>query len=171
MTCTIYILAPNGDKIAVPFIVNIQGEWEVYRLKFEKVNADEEYFAIVFRNSSTWIVGKYTKNTQTGLYNYFIQSGVKFNIQISQNRIRQATHMEFAPQIENATRIWTLTELAGWCNGKFMSAEDFPFSMRQDFPKLPIMKKKFERHARAGNWFLLNVRSIPMVLAILSRTL
>ena len=135
----------NGDKIAVPFIVNIRGGWEVYRLKFEKINADEEYFAIAFRNSSTWIVGKCKKSTQTGLYNYFIQSGVKFNIQISQNRIKQALYMEFAPQIENATQTWTLTELAGWRNGKFMSAEDFPFSIRQDFPKLPIMQKKFER--------------------------
>ena len=53
--------------------------------------------------------------------------------------------MEFAPQIENTTQTWTLTELAGWRNGKFMSAEDFPFSIRQDFPKLPIMQKKFER--------------------------
>lgn len=141
----------NGDKIAVPFIVNIRGGWEVYRLKFDKITVSEEYFILVFRNSSIWIAGKYTKNTQTGLYNYFIQSGVKFNIQISQNRIKQALYMEFAPQIENATQTWTLTELAGWSNGKFMSAENFPFGVRQDFPRLPIMQKRFERVHKADN--------------------
>lgn len=141
----------NGDKVGIPFIVNLFGNWEVYRLKFDKITVSEEYFILVFRNSSIWIVGKYTKNTQTGLYNYFIQSGVKFNCQISQNRIKQALYMEFAPQIENATQTWTLTELAGWSNGKFMSAENFPFGMRQDFPKLPIMKKKFERLHNTDN--------------------
>lgn len=135
----------NGDKVGLPFIVNCCGGWEVYRIKFDKITVAEEYFALVFRNPSVWIMGKYKKNTQTGLYNYFIQSGVKFNCHINQNRIKQALYMEFAPQIENTTQTLTLTELAGWCNGKFMSAEDFPFSMRQDFPKLPIMKKKFER--------------------------
>ena len=135
----------NGDKIGVPFIVNLRGGWEVYRLKFDKIIVAEEYFALVFRNSSTWIVGKYTKNTQTGLYNYFVQSGVKFNSQISQNRIRQALYMGFAPQIENTTQTWTLTELAGWHNGKFLSAENFQFAIRQDFPRLPILQKKIEK--------------------------
>ena len=98
-----------------------------------------------------WIVGKYKKNTQSGLFNYFVQAGVKFNCQISQNRIKQALYMEFAPQIENTTQTWILTELGGWNNGKFMSAENFPFGFRQDFPRLPVMQKQFERLHRTDN--------------------
>lgn len=141
----------NGEKIGIPFILNLCGGWEVYRIKFEKVNICEEYFVIVFQNPPMWIVGKYKKNTQSGLFNYFVQAGVKFNCQISQNRIKQALYMEFAPQIENTTQTWILTELGGWNNGKFMSAENFPFGFRQDFPRLPVMQKQFERLHRTDN--------------------
>lgn len=51
----------NGDEGGLPFIVNLCGGWEVYRIKFDKITVAEEYFALVFRNPSIWIMGKYKK--------------------------------------------------------------------------------------------------------------
>lgn len=131
----------TGEQIGVPFILNAGGKWEVYRLKFEKIKVYENYFSIFFPYSDVWIIGRECKNNERGLYDCFIKAGIKFDCRLSKSRIMAALFQEFGPKIENCTRTWTLPELAGWNNGKFMSAENFALGKRQNFPDLPILNK------------------------------
>lgn len=133
----------TGEQIGVPFILNVTGKWKVYRLKFEKIKVYETYFSIFFPYADVWIIGKDCKNNERGLYDCFIKAGIKFDCRLSKSRIMTALFQKFGPEIENCTQTWTLPELAGWNNGKFMSAEKFPLGKRQIFPALPILNKHF----------------------------
>lgn len=133
----------TGEQICVPFILNVTGKWDVYRIKFVKTKIREQYFAISSSLSDMYIIGKKSKNSEKGLYDYFVKAGIKFNPNLSKSRIMTALFQGFGPEIANCTQTWCLPELAGWNNGRFMTSEKFPFCTRQDFPNLPILEKHF----------------------------
>ena len=133
----------TGEQICVPFILNVTGKWDVYRIKFVKTKIREQYFAISFFLSDMYIIGKKSKNSEKGLYDYFVKAGIKFNPNLSKSRIMTALFQGFGPEIENCTQTWCLPELAGWTNGRFMTSEKFPLCTRQDSPNLPILEKHF----------------------------
>lgn len=133
----------TGEQIVEPFIMNITGKWDVYHIKFIKTKIREQYFVISFPLSDMHIIGKNSKNSEKGLYDYFIKGGIKFNSRLSKSRIMTVLFQGFGPEIENCTKTLCLPELAGWTNGRFMTSEKFPLCTRQDSPNLPILEKHF----------------------------
>lgn len=133
----------TGEQIVEPFIMNITGRWDVYRIKFVKTKIREQYFIISFPLSDMYIIGKKSQNSEKGLYDYFVKGGIKFNSRLSKSRIMTALFQGFGPEIENCTKTLCLPELAGWTNRRFMTSEKFPLCTRQDFPNLPILEKHF----------------------------
>lgn len=136
----------TGEQVVEPFIMNITGKWDVYCLKFVKTKIREQYFVISFSLSDMYIIGKKSKNSKNsekGLYDYFVKAGIKFNSRLSKSRIMTVLFQGFGPAVENCTQTWYLPELAGWTNGRFMTSEKFPLCTRQDLPNLPILEKHF----------------------------
>ena len=133
----------TGEQIVEPFIMNITGRWDVYRIKFVKTKIREQYFIISFPLSDMYIIGKNSQNSEKGLYDYFVKGGIKFNSRLSKSRIMTVLFQSFGPEIENCTKTLCLPELAGWTNRRFMTSEKFPLCTRQDFPNLPILEKHF----------------------------
>ena len=133
----------TGEQIVEPFIINITGRWDVYRIKFVKTKIREQYFIISFPLSDMYIIGKNSQNSEKGLYDYFVKGGIKFNSRLSKSRIMTVLFQSFGPEIENCTKTLCLPELAGWTNRRFMTSEKFPLCTRQDFPNLPILEKHF----------------------------
>ena len=141
----------TGEQIVEPFIMNITGKWDVYHIKFIKTKIREQYFVISFPLSDMHIIGKNSKNSEKGLYDYFIKGGIKFNSRLSKSRIMTVLFQGFGPEIENCTKTLCLPELAGWTNRRFMTSEKFPLCTRQDFPNLPILEKHFNPFASMEN--------------------
>lgn len=141
----------TGEQIVEPFIINITGRWDVYRIKFVKTKIREQYFIISFPLSDMYIIGKNSQNSEKGLYDYFVKGGIKFNSRLSKSRIMTVLFQSFGPEIENCTKTLCLPELAGWTNRRFMTSEKFPLCTRQDFPNLPILEKHFNLFASMEN--------------------
>ena len=141
----------TGEQIVEPFIMNITGKWDVYHIKFIKTKIREQYFVISFPLSDIHIIGKNSKNSEKGLYDYFVKGGIKFNSRLSKSRIMTVLFQSFGPEIENCTKTLCLPELAGWTNRRFMTSEKFPLCTRQDFPNLPILEKHFNPFASMEN--------------------
>ena len=141
----------TGEQIVEPFIINITGRWDVYRIKFVKTKIREQYFIISFPLSDMYIIGKNSQNSEKGLYDYFVKGGIKFNSRLSKSRIMTVLFQSFGPEIENCTKTLCLPELAGWTNRRFMTSEKFPLCTRQDFPNLPILEKHFNPFASMEN--------------------
>ena len=141
----------TGEQIVEPFIINITGRWDVYRIKFVKTKIREQYFIISFPLSDMYIIGKNSQNSEKGLYDYFVKGGIKFNSRLSKSRIMTVLFQGFGPEIENCTKTLCLPELAGWTNRRFMTSEKFPLCTRQDFPNLPILEKHFNPFASMEN--------------------
>ena len=133
----------NSESKYSPLFVNAKGAWNVYRLKFEKIPERKEMFGIMFAETKHWIVGECGKVTESGLYADFIRAGIIFNTAIKIQHAKAALFQKFAPEINCCTNSWALPELAGMNNGKFLDATTVNFAARRDFPKFPILQKKF----------------------------
>lgn len=142
----------NGEQEAKIFLVNVIGEWKVYRLQCVKTEQKKEKFLISFPQSNFWVVGDLSRNTGEGLFNYFIRAGIIFNPEIKPAAIKKALLLAFAPQIENCTDTIVLPELAGWNKRQYIYAENYFFEKRQDFPDFPVFGKHFLGSGGSGGF-------------------
>lgn len=143
----------DGSQEARKMILNVCGEWKVYRIHFSKIEQQEEKFAIFFPSNRYWIIGNVNKSNGKYLYEYFIRAGIVFNSEIRKSQIQEALFKQFAPQIDNSCDRMEITELAGWNNNRYLFAENFIYSGRKDFPELPILYKSFRYIEKADKYF------------------
>lgn len=134
----------DGYREARQFILNIRGNWKIYRLAFTKTVQDTDKFAIAFTTNGVWVIGNLNKNNGKNLYEYFVKAGIVFNPEIRRTQIQEALFVHFSPLIENCADRLELPELGGWSGNRFLCAENFLYLKRQDFPDLPILHKKFK---------------------------
>lgn len=134
----------DGYREARQFILNICGNWKIYRLVFSKTVQQTEKFAIAFITNGVWVIGNVNKNSGKNLYEYFVKAGIVFNPEIRRTQIQEALFAHFSPLIENSVDRLELPELGGWNGNRFLYAENFLYLKRQDFPELPILHKKFK---------------------------
>lgn len=134
----------DGSRNLQPLVLNVRGNWRVYRIKFRYVESKKEYFAIHFSESGFWIIGDIAKNTEGGLYDYFIRGNVKFASNLSKSKIKRALFEKFGPEIDLCRDTFMLPELAGWNGEYFVTAENFAFPLTKDFPDLPVLRKHFD---------------------------
>lgn len=135
----------GSDGTFAKLMLNVQGNWNVYRLKFEKTEVAGEWFGISFPKTGHLVVGRCENMTKGALYRYFVQVNVLFNAKIKETHIENALFTTFAPLINDCRNVWTLPELAGWNGGKFLYRSKVSFATRRDFPKLPIAEKDFRK--------------------------
>lgn len=135
----------GSDGTFSKLMLDVRGEWNVYRLKFEKTEVAGEWFGISFPKTGHLVVGKCENITKGVLYRYFVQANVLFNAKIKETHIENALFTKFAPLINDCRNVWTLPELAGWNGGKFLYSSKVSFATRRDFPRLPIAEKNFRQ--------------------------
>lgn len=135
----------DGSYDAVDFMLNIIGEWKVYRVEFSDCEVRKSKFAIIFEESRQWIIGDYNKNSARGLYEYFVKAGIVFNPQITKAKVGDALFQCFGSEIQDSAGVLEIPGLAGWKDGKFNSAETFSYLCKYDFVEVPILRKQFER--------------------------
>lgn len=133
----------DGTQNLQPLVLNVHGKWHVYRVKFRYIDSQREYFAIHFSESGYWIFGDIAKNTEGGLYAYFIRGNIKFASNVSKSKIKRALFEKFGPEIDLCRDTFTFPELAGWNGEHFVTAENFAFPVTKDFPPLPVRRKSF----------------------------
>lgn len=150
----------DGSRILQPLMLNVRGSWQVYRIKFRYIESQREYFAIHFSESGYWIFGDIAKNTEGGLYSYFIRGKVKFASNLSKSKIKRALFEKFGPEIDLCRDRFTFPELAGWNGGHFVTAENFAFPVTKDFPSLPVRRKHFDFFVGKGERFVRYVRAM-----------
>lgn len=138
----------NGDTEGETLSNALTGNWMIYRLKFNKTEQKKEKFLLSFPNSGLYIIGNLCKNTEAGIYDYFVKAGVVFNPQIKAAKVKKALYTTFSPIIENCRNVMEIPELAGWYERKFIHADNYWFTQRSDFPELPILKKHFPNFAK-----------------------
>lgn len=144
----IVMLVSNYDdetQLCEPLIINSVGDWKILRLKFSQIFGKPEYFVINFQMRDTWIVGRMDKNTGSGLYDYFIRAGIRFNPQIQKSRIQRVLYEGLVKQIEDCPNTLIVPALAGWHEGKYRDAESYENLQKGDYPQLPIFEKKLLR--------------------------
>lgn len=141
----------SGDTEGKVLATNLIGNWKIYRLKFKKTEQKSEKFAIVFPNTSIYIVGNFKKNSGAGLFDYFVKAGVVFNPLLKDKEIKKALFTTFSPLIENCRNVLEIPELAGWYRQKFIHADNYLFDQRSDFPDLPIFEKHFPIAKKEGS--------------------
>lgn len=130
----------DGSQEVHPFIVNARGDWTVMRIVIEERTSDE-FFGIVLENPSIGIIGRYEKLKAVYLYDRFVRTGIRFDPGVTKNKIADLLFTTFAPQIEAPKRTLTISERAGWINGKMISRETFQFAEVREFASFPVMKK------------------------------
>lgn len=143
----------DGTNAMCPLILNLFGGWQVYKVYVEETT-EKIFWGILFQpNRPVWIIGEYEKVNASNLYEMFIKTGIIFNSQISRTLIRELLFETFAPLIEQSESTLTISQLAGWWNGEYIHAENFPFSRIGPFGKFPIMWKRFEIvKPQEGGW-------------------
>lgn len=135
----------GSDGTFSKLMLNVQGEWNVYRLKFVKTEVAGEWFGISFPKTGHLVVGKCENITKGALYRYFVKANILFNTKIKEAHIENVLFTKFAPLINACQNVWTLPELAGLNGGKFLYSSKVSFATRRDFPKLPIVEKSFRK--------------------------
>ena len=143
----------DGSQNLQPLVINVRGNWHVYRIKFRYIEPKREYFALYFSESGYWIIGDVGKNTEGGLYDYFIRGNVKFASNLSRSKIKRALFEKFGPEIDLCRDMFTFPELAGWNGDYFVTAENFAFPVTKDFPSLPVRRKHFKFFVSEDNRF------------------
>lgn len=138
----------NGDTEGETLSNVLTGNWMIYRLKFNKTEQKKEKFLLSFPDSGLYIIGNLRKNTEAGIYDYFVKAVVVFNPQIKTAKVKKALYTTFSPLIENCRNVMEIPELAGWYEQKFIHADNYWFTQRSDFPELPILKKHFQNFAK-----------------------
>lgn len=141
----------DGTYTCEQLMFNVAGNWQIYRMKFPKLLGKTEWFVLSFPTIGTWIVGKASKNTGSGLYDYFLRAGIKFNPAISKSRIQRVLYEGLVTQIEGCTEMLIIPALAGWYEGKYQDAESYQNLQRGDYPQLPIFEKHFLRITNEEN--------------------
>ena len=153
----------DGSQKLQPLVLNVRGNWHVYRIKFRYINPDREYFALYFSESGYWIIGDVGKNTEGGLYNYFIRGNVKFASNLSKSKIKRALFEKFGPEIDLCRDTFIFPELAGWNGDHFVTAENFAFSVTKDFPPLPVRRKYFDYFVAEDGRFVRYVQAVRYI--------
>ena len=95
----------NGDTEGETLSNALTGNWMIYRLKFNKTEQKKEKFLLSFPNSGLYIIGNLCKNTEAGIYDYFVKAGVVFNPQIKAAKVKKALYTTFSPIIENCRNV------------------------------------------------------------------
>lgn len=129
----------DGTADYTPFLLNVRGPWAACSMVVKDVEADD-YFAIVFR-SGHCILGEKEKLNGKRLYEALVKAGVKFAAGFSQTEINRLLFERFAKQISNPSRQWQIWRLAGWENGKFQAAENFPLHWAREIQHFPVMQR------------------------------
>ena len=150
----------DGSQKLLPLMLNVRGSWRVYRIKFRFIEQKKNYFAIYFLESSFWIIGDIAKNTEGGLYDYFIRGNVKFASNLSKSKIKRALFEKFGPEIDLCRDTFSFPELAGWNGEYFVTADNFAFPVTKDFPDLPVQKKHFDYIIAENNCFVRYVEAM-----------
>lgn len=132
----------DGTQDIVPFIMNIRGNSEVYGIRFQE-KPYHFFWGIYFSTSQCWITGRREKVRKSYLLERFIKEGVLFNAQIPHSTVAEVLFEVFAPEIERTNNVLTLSANAGWFEGEFYHAGNFPFGRNEEFFMLPVLKKKF----------------------------
>ena len=153
----------DGSRNLNSFILNVRGTWHVYRVQFRYIESMKNYFAIYFPESRWWIIGDVAKNTESGLYDYFIRGNVKFAANLSKSKIKRALFEKFGPEIDLCRDMFTFPELAGWIGECFVSAENFAFPVTKDFPCLPVLRKHFYFFVAEDERFVRVVRALKCI--------
>ncbi len=153
----------DGTQNLQPLVLNVHGKWHVYRVKFRYIDSQREYFAIHFSESGYWIFGDIAKNTEGGLYAYFIRGNIKFASNVSKSKIKRALFEKFGPEIDLCRDTFTFPELAGWNGDHFVTAENFAFPVTKDFPPLPVRRKYFDYFVAEDKRFVRYVRTLKCI--------
>lgn len=153
----------DGSQNLQPLMLNVRGDWQVYRIKFRYIAPKREYFALYFSDVGYWIIGDVGKNTERGLYDYFIRGNVKFASNLSESKIKRALFEKFGPQIDLCRNTFAFPELAGWNGESFVSAENFAFPVTKDFPCLPVLRKHFEFFVAGDGRFVRYVQAFQFI--------
>ena len=127
----------NGERDAVPFILNAYGKWKTYQVEIRE-ETNSRFFVIEFTGIT--IVGEYQRLSAEYLYSLFVKAGVKFNSCIAIGKIKRILFETFASEIENSSSSLKISKLTGWFNQKFMHAEVFCFDRNKSL-HFPVMQK------------------------------
>lgn len=131
----------DGTRDGIPFIMNIYGKAVVYQIHFME-EMKSVFFGIYFSSSQTWVIGRREKLSKNYLHDCFVRRGISFNSQFSEKKRIQVLYEFFTPQIEQTDSVLTLSALAGWNQGKYYHANNFPFAKVGEFSGLPVLKKQ-----------------------------
>lgn len=136
----------DGTKEFVDLALNLVPDFQIYKFDLLGFNDSRKYFGIYSKIPEFWVLGEIEKLSGKYLWEAFVKSGVRFNSQLTKNKIEQALYEFFMPKIHIAD-LKPLPALAGWFHGKFLSSETFFFMEDEGFSELPIRKKSFSNYS------------------------
>lgn len=132
----------DSSMEAEPFLLNIRGNWEVYRVALLE-REESPFFGIYFPVCSWSIIGRREKVKGDYLYDTFLRAGATFNPNIKRSVIAQKLNEAFVASIELTEKVLTISTLAGWDSGCFRAAQNFAFAKVREFSDFPILKQNF----------------------------
>lgn len=131
----------DNTKEVEPFILNIRGNFNVYRVEIYETS-QECYYFIYFEKYAIRIVGRLDQLKKMRLFEQFVKAGVCFTPRISRNEIANILFESFAPIITNTKSKLTISSLAGWYNGRFQCRENFLFATAELVNCFPVYRKR-----------------------------
>lgn len=126
--------------------INLIPDFEVYKIRFEGIRCNEDFVGIYFKSADFYIVDVVDWCNGKRLRKAFVKNHVIFNAQISKSKVEDLLEDFFLPKIYEAKNMLTIPALAGWFNGRFLSAKTFAFRKAEGIPKLPIQTKKLQEY-------------------------
>lgn len=130
----------DGTKEILDLALNLVPDFQIYKFGLLGFNDSQKYFGIYSKTPEFWVLGEIEKLSGKYLWEAFVKNGIRFNSQLTKNKIGQALYEFFMPRICMA-ELKAVPALAGWFHGKFMTAETFFFMQAEGFAELPIRKK------------------------------
>lgn len=154
----------DGSNESVPFLKNLTGNPEYYKVEFKGISNFDTVWGIYFRQQNIWIFQKKKNVSGNTLYTNFIKAGAIFNSLISEAQIKRLLFETLVAGLEATENTVEIPALAGWYKGKFKSAETMNKILKGDVPLLPIVQKNFARiQPNEGAWeeYFYLMRNIP----------
>ena len=154
----------DGSNESVPFLQNLTGNPEYYKVEFKGISNFDTVWGIYFRQQNIWIFQKKKNVSGNTLYTNFIKAGAIFNSLISEAQIKRLLFETLVAGLEATENTVEIPALAGWYKGKFKSAETMNKILKGDVPLLPIVQKNFARiQPNEGTWeeYFYLMRNIP----------
>lgn len=125
-------------------ILGVRGPWEAYKVNVRETDWVLSLFAIKFKGSGDWIVGKYDKLSPNYLYEKFLSACIHFK-KIRPGNFKTALYEGLVGELEVTENNIEISAMQGWTGDMFQFRENFIWGSSNEVKGFPILQKSFAK--------------------------